>query len=195
LKADIVVWCVGVNPNLELLNKSGIKLNGGVLVNSQMQTNYSDIYAAGDIVNSPDLLSNESLIHANWPNALEQGRIAGANMAGHYMKYEGALNMNIINVFDTPIVSLGLHTEDHIRIFKKGYKSYTRRYGKGNIKNINRVIFADGKFTGFQSVGWPANIGWLTSMLQAGQDIPDSAEIRDVLLDDNLKCNPKMLVK
>ena len=70
------------------------------------------------------------------------------------------------------------------------YNSYTCRYGKGTIPRLNRVIFAYGRLTGFQSVGWPSNIGWLTALLRTGNEISYREDVLTALLNDD----PKFMV-
>ena len=80
--ADAIAVCIGVGMNVEFLRGSGIALNRGILVNRRMETNYKGVYAAGDCC---EALDTQSGAHRNiglWYNAVEQGRVAGANMAG-----------------------------------------------------------------------------------------------------------------
>src|SRR5215470_8746519 len=79
---DLAVVATGVRPNVRYLQNGAVSLNKGVLVDEYLQTNQPDIYAAGDVAESKDFLSDERSIYAIWPTAIEQGRAAGANMAG-----------------------------------------------------------------------------------------------------------------
>lgn len=49
----------------------------------------------GDIVDTVDMFSGERVVRAIWPEALNQGRIAGLNMAGVAAPYEGSIAMNV----------------------------------------------------------------------------------------------------
>jgi NADPH-dependent 2,4-dienoyl-CoA reductase/sulfur reductase-like enzyme len=187
VKANIVLWCVGVRPSVDILKSTGIKTGSGIKVNSNLQTNVKNIYAAGDIIESHDLISNATLLHANWPNAVEQGYVAGSNMAGHVIEYSGTFNLNSIDIFDTQVVSIGLTSNELVEKYGKSLKVYRRRYGGEKKPMMNKVLSVEGKFTGFQSVGWPANIGWLIAKLRAGETVPDDEIVRSSLLNDNLK--------
>ena len=46
--ADLVVSAVGVRPRLELAERSGLKVNRGIVVNRMLETSARDIYALGD---------------------------------------------------------------------------------------------------------------------------------------------------
>lgn len=48
IKADSVMVCAGLTPNVALADKSGIAVNRGICVNSQLQTSQPNIYALGD---------------------------------------------------------------------------------------------------------------------------------------------------
>lgn len=48
IKADSVMVCAGLKPNVALAEKSGLAVNRGICVNSQLQTSQPNIYALGD---------------------------------------------------------------------------------------------------------------------------------------------------
>lgn len=50
LDAKAVVMAVGIQPNIELAQRSGLLCKQGVLVNQQMQTSQADIFALGECV-------------------------------------------------------------------------------------------------------------------------------------------------
>jgi NAD(P)H-nitrite reductase large subunit len=111
LDADLVVVATGIRPNLELVDGSGIQVDQGILVNDRMQTNFPFIYAAGDVAQGPDLLGDRPAVHAIQPTAVEHGRIAGANMAGHEVHYPGSLLMNILDACGLQCASFGRWNE------------------------------------------------------------------------------------
>ncbi|OTG65518.1 NAD(P)/FAD-dependent oxidoreductase [Acinetobacter silvestris] len=47
-KADVVLSAIGLQPNLELAKTATIQTSRGVITNTLMETNYTDIYALGD---------------------------------------------------------------------------------------------------------------------------------------------------
>lgn len=105
IKTDLIVIAIGVIPNLDLARSAGIKTNRGILVNEFMQTNIESIYAAGDVVESWDFLLRENRVLPIWPLAYEQGEIAGANMVGEKIKYQGGMMLNCIEIFNLPIIT------------------------------------------------------------------------------------------
>ena len=107
IKADVVIVATGIRPNLELVDGSGITTDAGILVNDRLQTNLPHVYAAGDVAQGPDLLGGEPAVHAIQPTAVDHGRVAGANMAGHEVHYPGSLLMNILDVCGLQCASFG----------------------------------------------------------------------------------------
>jgi len=90
LRCDMVVMAIGVAPNIDIAQGSGIAVNQGIIVDPVMQTNKRNIYAAGDIAEVWEQIEGKQGSFAIWPNAVEQGRIAGLNIAGRHTKYDGA---------------------------------------------------------------------------------------------------------
>ncbi len=107
IEADIVILATGIQPNLDVVAGSGIETGQGILVNDQMQTNFSNIYAGGDVAQGPVLLGDQSDMHPIQPTAVDHGRVAGANMAGHEVHYPGSLLMNVVDVCGLQTASFG----------------------------------------------------------------------------------------
>lgn len=108
IPCQLLIMAAGVRPNLEFLEGTRIQKKQGLLVDAHQQTSIKGIYAAGDVAETTDMLSGERVVIAIWPEALNQGRIAGLNMVGVPTKYEGSMAMNVTSVLGLPIASLGL---------------------------------------------------------------------------------------
>jgi len=74
IPTDIVVAGIGVQPVTGFLAQSGIELSDGVVVNEYLETNRTDIYAAGDVANYYDLLFGKRRRVEHWDNAVSQGQ-------------------------------------------------------------------------------------------------------------------------
>jgi NAD(P)H-nitrite reductase large subunit len=107
LPADIYLSVVGVGPGIAFLEGSGIAIGNGIVVDEHMRTNLPDVYAAGDVAEAVDRLSGKPLVNAIQPNAVEQGRVAAANMAGGHMPFAGSLAMNVLDTLGLVSMSFG----------------------------------------------------------------------------------------
>jgi nitrite reductase (NADH) large subunit len=107
LAADFIIVGAGVRPNVDFLGETDIKVEEGILVSNQMETSLPGIYAAGDVAQVPTALEAKSAVHALWPTAVKSGRIAGTNMAGAKAVYSGSLNMNVTQMFELTVASIG----------------------------------------------------------------------------------------
>jgi NAD(P)H-nitrite reductase large subunit len=108
LPCQMVIFAIGVRPNVAPVKDTAIEVRQGIVVDEQMRTSLPDIYAAGDVVETWDPLLGESRPIAIWPNAYRQGSVAGSNMAGGDRRYEGSFPMNSVEVFGLPTISVGL---------------------------------------------------------------------------------------
>lgn len=80
--ADIVIIGIGIIPNTEVAQAAGIECDNGILVDDHCRTSAADVFAAGDCTNHPNALLNRRLRLESVPNAMEQARVAAANMCG-----------------------------------------------------------------------------------------------------------------
>jgi nitrite reductase (NADH) large subunit len=112
LDFDLIIVGAGIKANIDFLEASDLHTEAGILVNNQMETNIPGIYAAGDAAAGPSVFGEEHVVHGLWPTAVEQGKIAGANMAGTKSVYDGSLNMNVTSMFDLTVASMGKFLEN-----------------------------------------------------------------------------------
>lgn len=96
VNAHLVVVATGVASNVAFLEGSGVEVDQGIVVDSNLATNVADIYAAGDVAQGPDFGGGTS-VHAIQPTATEHARIAALNMAGKPAHYKGSLGMNVLD--------------------------------------------------------------------------------------------------
>lgn len=101
LGADMVLISAGVRPELTLAKSLGLEIDKGVKVDDYMKTGLDKIYAAGD------LIEHRGRFYGIWPAAMEQGKVAGAAMAGQDVKYEGTVVSNTLKVAGIDLFSAG----------------------------------------------------------------------------------------
>jgi NADPH-dependent 2,4-dienoyl-CoA reductase/sulfur reductase-like enzyme len=88
LNCDLVVAGIGAQPSTKFLEGSGLEVNDGVMVNEYLETNHSDISAAGDIANYPDLLFGKRRRVEHWDNAVTQGQHCGRLLLGERVPFK-----------------------------------------------------------------------------------------------------------
>jgi nitrite reductase (NADH) large subunit len=101
LATKMIIISAGVRPNMELAESMGLDRDKGIQVNERMETSRSGVYAAGDVAEF------NGISYGIWPAAAEQGKIAGANMAGGDMTYKGTTMSNTLKVAGVDLASAG----------------------------------------------------------------------------------------
>ncbi len=110
LPADLVLFSIGVRPELTLAKQAGLSLGdgGGLLVDEGLRTSDPSIWAAGDMVEVTQRVSGRRLRIPLAGPANRQGRIAATNALGGNLHYRGALGSSVVKLFDTTAASTGL---------------------------------------------------------------------------------------
>ncbi|MGF1633662.1 MAG: NAD(P)/FAD-dependent oxidoreductase [Phycisphaerae bacterium] len=88
IDTDLLVACVGMTPNLQLLRGTPIEAQRGVMVDAGCRTSVPNVLAAGDCCMLLDPLFGKYRMLEHWEEAHHQGRIAGENMAGGQATYD-----------------------------------------------------------------------------------------------------------
>ncbi|HIJ90408.1 MAG: FAD-dependent oxidoreductase [Desulfobulbaceae bacterium] len=101
LSGQMVIVSAGVRANLELAKNGGLACDKGVTVNDRLETTAEGIYAAGD------LAEHQGVVSGIWPAALQQGKVAGTNMAGGEATYQGTTMSNILKVAGIDLAAAG----------------------------------------------------------------------------------------
>ena len=84
---DVIVAGLGIQPNVELAEQAGLRVENGIVVDELLRTSAPDIYAAGDVANffNPALGTRLRVEHEDNANAM--GAAAGRSMAGKGTPY------------------------------------------------------------------------------------------------------------
>ncbi len=152
LSCDLVIVAAGVRPSVGYLDGSKIACDRGITVDERMRTSIQDIYAAGDITGRSGI----------WPNAADQGRIAGRSMCGLKAEYTDTYAMkNTINFFGLETLCVGRIQagEGDEVLIKEDRNQYKRAIVKG------------GKVEGILLQGNIANAGFWQYLIKNAIDI------------------------
>ena len=164
LETDLVIIAVGVQPNVDLARAAGLSINQGVLVNEYLQTSDPDIFAAGDVVETVDVVTGESMVSGLWTNAVEMGRIAGENMAGGKARYPGAFAvLNSFELANIPTISVGLIDPPE----KEGYEVHSSRRGD----SYRKLVFRQGVLMGAVLLGEIEGAGVYTGLIKGKKNV------------------------
>lgn len=168
VSADLLVAATGVKPNIELLKDSGIETDWGVIVDDHLQTNYSDVYAAGDVAEDFDRFTGEQIVHAIFPNAIKQGQIAAYNILNKDVTYEGSESMNSLKHLDVPVIAVGRMEGEELR----------SREGD----NLRKIYVKDDQIVGYRLTGDIRNTGIYRVLMNKEVDV---SPFKDKLLNPN----------
>jgi NADPH-dependent 2,4-dienoyl-CoA reductase/sulfur reductase-like enzyme/rhodanese-related sulfurtransferase len=110
LPADVVLFSVGVRPELALAKAAGLAIGGsGALeVDEHLRTSDPDVYAAGDMAEILHKVTGRRVRVPLAGPANRQGRIAASNALGRTMSYRGAIGTSVVKVFEATAASTGL---------------------------------------------------------------------------------------
>lgn len=158
LDADLVISATGVAANIQFLEGSGLKTDMGILVNDHLQSNVSDIYAAGDVCQGKDFSTGEYSVQAIQPTAADHGRIAAMNMAGKGTVHQGCVNMNVLDTMGLISSSYGLW------MGIDGGES-TQLCDNGRYRYLS-LSFEDDVLVGAQALGLTQHVGVLRGLIQ-----------------------------
>lgn len=108
LSAGLVITAMGVRANIDFLAGSGIETDQGILVNEHLQSNWKDIFAAGDVAQGRDFSTGADTVQAIQTTSVEHGRIAAINMVkADSITHQGSLNMNVLDTLGLISSSFG----------------------------------------------------------------------------------------
>jgi nitrite reductase (NADH) large subunit len=101
LLAHLVLISAGVRPELTLAQTLRLSVDKGIKVDDHMFTGLKGVYAAGDPI------EHRGRFYGIWPASMEQGRVAGANMAGQERTYAGTVPSNSLKVVGIELLAVG----------------------------------------------------------------------------------------
>ena len=135
ITADAIAVGVGIDRNMAYARTSGFEVGEhGIRVNEYLETNYPDVYAAGDVAEFYDVITHTHRISGNWTSAVLQGKRASLNMMGMREPFISVPSYSITNL-GFQITALG-DTRNHagsVARMDKAHKRYGRFFFKENV--------------------------------------------------------------
>ncbi|MFZ5450472.1 MAG: NAD(P)/FAD-dependent oxidoreductase [Thermodesulfobacteriota bacterium] len=161
LPAQAVLFSVGVTANVDFLAGTGLGDPGGILVDRKLRSRDPQIYAAGDCCRPHHLLSAGQWPYHIWPAAVDQGRVAGANMGGGSRIYPGLLPQNSLSLRGFKIISGGLGPHDTEGCDLVSELDHLRGH-------YRRLVYREGRLVGLTLVGAVADAGIYFQLMAQG---------------------------
>lgn len=148
VNVDMVLLSIGVKPNSELARDAGLLLNsrGGIVVNDEMQTSVSNIYAVGDVVEVTHFVSKDKTMIPLAGPANKEARIAANNLVGLDSSYDGTLGTSVVKVFDLHVATTGLNEKN------------LKTMGKKKDVDYHSVLIKTGSHAGYYPGATPLTI-------------------------------------
>ncbi|MBQ6370678.1 MAG: FAD-dependent oxidoreductase, partial [Firmicutes bacterium] len=101
IPAQLVILSTGTKANVQVLQTAGASAERFVNVNDHMETTLPDVFAAGDVA------ACNGVSIGIWNQAVEMGRVAGANAVGDSLVYEGITPAVSFTGFGIDLFALG----------------------------------------------------------------------------------------
>ena len=117
IQADLVITAAGVRPNSELARSAGLLVapSGAIVVNRMLQTSDPEIYAGGDCIEIPHLVTGKPVYFPQGSLANRQGRVIGTNLAGGAAEFAGTVGSFAIKIFDLAVASAGITPQSALK--------------------------------------------------------------------------------
>ncbi len=165
LPAKMVIVSAGVRPTMDLAEPLGLECEKGIKVDEHLNTNRADIFAAGDVAEF------RGMPYGIWSAAMEQGKIAGTNMAGGEASYQGTTMANTLKVAGIDLASAG-------NIDAEGDYESSVVTGEGVYK---KIVLENGQIIGCIMLGDTKGFDKITKAISGKKDV---SQIKDDILSE-----------
>ncbi len=164
IAGDIFLVSAGVRPNIGLAAEAGLEVNRGVIVNEYLESGAPDVYAAGDAIEF------QGRTYGIIPPAIEQGRVAGANMVNpHSQQYHGTIPTNTLKVAGVDLTTVGQFTAPDAT-----YQEYRLADPEHGI--YRKLVTHDDRLVGAILYGAPQSVPRVSRLIRDGQPLSEPVE-------------------
>jgi 3-phenylpropionate/trans-cinnamate dioxygenase ferredoxin reductase subunit len=172
IAAEIAGVGIGIHMDLDHLKESGLQINKGIVTNEFLESNVTDVWAAGDIAEFQDIVFAKRHQLGNWSNAAAQGKTVGPNMVAGYSSAEKqpfiTVSAYTISIFQTPFTFLGDPVVDETtQVIERG----SLEEGK-----LGRLLVRDDRLVGASLINLPAERMSLEKMIRGKTKITVSSD-------------------
>jgi nitrite reductase (NADH) large subunit len=159
LPADLVVFAIGVRPDIELARRAGLDVNRGVIVDDRMRTSDADILAVGECVEHHGRIFG--LVAPLWG----QARACAANLARALPKAYApppdftSLKITGVELFQAGALGAADDGEDEITLLDAASGVY------------RKLVLRDERLVGAVLYGDAADGPWFVELIEAGTPV------------------------
>ena len=150
IPAQMVIVSCGVRANTAIAQAAGLETDRAVVVNSRMETSAEDVFACGDCA------QYQGVNYAIWPQAVEEGKVAGANAAGEALEYTTVPAALTFHGMNTALFSIGDNGTNPNLVYRTVEFKDTAR------KQYEKYYFRNNRLCGVILIGDVSRMGELT---------------------------------
>ncbi|AOU99569.1 nitrite reductase large subunit [Acidihalobacter yilgarnensis] len=163
LPADLVVMAVGIRPNIELAQQSGLYCERGILVNDTLQTFDPSIYAVGECV------QHRGSVYGLVAPLFEQAKVCANHLAEYGIaKYGGSMTSTKLKVTGIDLFSAGDFNGDD-----SSEEMVLQDAARGVYK---KLVIRDNRIKGAVMYGDTLDGAWYFQLMRDESDITDLRE-------------------
>ncbi len=176
---DLVIFSTGIRSETTLAQAAGLKVNRGIVVDEQLRTRRADGHPEQDVFAVGDAAEFEGRVYGIIPPAIEQARVAAANMvAPGSSTYTGTLPATTLKVAGAELTSLGQGVVDA----DDADKYVQLRRADLAAKHYRKFVLRDGRIVGTILLNDKERVRPISQLIEQGTDVSASV---DRLLDDD----------
>ena len=168
---ELVLFSTGIRSEVTLAQTAGLEVNRGIVVDEHLQTSTQDVFAAGDVAEFG------GQVYGIIPSAVEQARVAAANMVTPgSATYAGTLPATTLKFAGAELASLG-------ECLAEGDEYRPLRHVDLAAGRYRKLVLREGRILGAILLNDKERVRPTTQLIERGVDVSAHA---DHLLDDDL---------
>jgi 3-phenylpropionate/trans-cinnamate dioxygenase ferredoxin reductase component len=170
VECDFAVLGVGVRPNVEIADGTGIEVRDGIVVDAGLETNVPGVFAAGDVA-AHDHPRFGPIRVEHWDNALKMGQHAARAMMGDKQPFDDP-HWFWSDQFDVTMQMAGVA------------RTWDEMVVRGSVedRSFSAFLLADGRLSSTFSLNRPKDVRRSMKLIRAGA-IVDPGLLRDETVD------------
>jgi len=172
-KADLVGVGLGLTMNIDIFKGTMLETKVGVRTNEFLETNVPNVWAAGDVAEFYDVVSQRHHRMGTWDNSLNHGRHVAKNMLGAKQPYI-EVPTYASGMFNSNISVMGVTTEEEPDAESLVEVDYEQR-------NYKRLFFLGDKLVGAILIGKMKGRKKVLELISSRAPIEERAKVFELL--------------